>query len=806
MQNDLVGQTLGKYELRALLGRGGMGAVYRAYDHSLQREVAVKVINLGTSNDELQARFIREARTAAALEHSHIVRVYDYGVERDINYIVMQNLTGGALSDRMKQASEQGRSRASLPEVALLLEQLASALDYAHAQGVVHRDIKPQNVMFNNQGQAFLVDFGIAKLLTGATNMTGTGMAMGTPSYMSPEQWASKEIGPAADQYALAVMTYQLIAGRLPFEADTPLQVMYKHMNDQPTPLSTFRPDVPMAVLHVMNRALEKDPAERFPNCTQFAQAFASAVVGVSTQKTEFFTFKLAKMRPSGVPYTPTPSQPASSPSLPAIPVAQQSASGPSRSLLIGGVGALAVIALLVLLLSGGRGGSEAEMTVTAQHLTLVAGGLAAAEKTETRESALEIIPSATPESTETATNTTTNTPSETPTATDTLTTTPTPTHTATNTSSATATASDTATVTPSPTATASDTATTTPSPTATVTNTATATLDFALLARETLDAEATQTATQWTPTPTEDIPATIAVIAANTRDAGFTATATLWTATPTATHTLTQTRTATFTATFTHTLTAPATTTSTLTHTTSSTATFTPTLTSASSFTATYTPTRTASFTTTFTRTPTSTATASLTPTPSNTTVNTMQAAINTDEDQPTVTVNVEVANLREGPGTIYAITGAAKFGEVYAVDAKYENWYRMQYGNGQSAWVSGSIVSIKNAESIYIADILEIPPTPIPLATSGNCRGGGCTVGMMITSLTNLCFPSGLIGTTSCDGEQLVRYGMAGEIIGGPFYVENPFRPYYRYEVRFQNGVTTQLSGEILRWSRGD
>jgi serine/threonine protein kinase len=126
MFSNLTGQTLGKYELLALLGAGGMGSVYRAYDHTLHREVAVKVINLGTSNADLQGRFIREARTAAALEHSHIVRVYDYGVERDINYIVMQHLTGGALSDRIKHAAAEGRSRASLPEVALLLEQLAS--------------------------------------------------------------------------------------------------------------------------------------------------------------------------------------------------------------------------------------------------------------------------------------------------------------------------------------------------------------------------------------------------------------------------------------------------------------------------------------------------------------------------------------------------------------------------------------------------------------------------------------------------------------------------------------------------------
>ncbi len=591
MQTNLSGQTLGKYELRALLGAGGMGAVYRAYDHGLQREVAVKVINLGASNDELQARFIREARTAANLEHSHIVRVYDYGVERDINYIVMQNLTGGALSDRIKQAAELGRPRASLPEVALLLEQLASALDYAHTQGVVHRDIKPQNVMFSNQGQAFLVDFGIAKLLTGATNMTGTGTVMGTPSYMSPEQWASKEIGPAADQYALAVMTYQLIAGRLPFEADTPLQVMYKHMNDQPTPLSTFRPDAPMAVLHVMNRALAKEPEQRFPNCTQFAQAFASAVSAVPAGKTEFFTFKLATGRPAGAPYTPTPNQPAppmphtpgSSPSLPAIPLTQQPKSGVPRSTLFGGLAALVVIAILAVLLLSNRGPSEAELRLTDVGQTLVAAGLAT-ERIETHEAGLELIATETPELTATGTETpdpaASDTPTEAATATDTAT--------ATNTASLSATATDTA------------------SSTATNTLTFTPSLSPREAALSTLDTGATQTATLWTPTPsatftpTEDYQATVRAELTAVLNEGLTATATLWTPTSTLTPTLTNTATATLTRT--------STATNTPTTRPTSTPTATPTLTATRTPSATHTPSHTPSFTPT--RTPTSTPT----------------------------------------------------------------------------------------------------------------------------------------------------------------------------------------------------
>ncbi|KXK49446.1 MAG: serine/threonine protein kinase with PASTA sensor(s) [Chloroflexi bacterium OLB13] len=414
MFGNLAGQTLGKYELRDLLGQGGMGAVYRAYDHGLRRQVAVKVISLAKNDPELQARFIREAQTAASLEHSHIVRVYDYGIDRDINYVVMQYLTGGSLSERMRQALDQGQHRASLVDVSMLLEQLASALDYAHAQGIVHRDIKPQNVMFNNQGQAFIVDFGIAKLLTSTTNMTGTGMAMGTPSYMPPEQWATDGIVPASDQYALAVLTYQLITGRLPFEADTPLRVMYKHLNDQPTPLNTFRPDVPPTLLLVVGRALAKDPAERFPNCTQFAQAFAAAIAGVEASGTDYFTFKLAAPKLSDMPFTPTPSQrpptsptPMSSASVPVLPTAQVSRR--SRGLLIGVVGVVAAVAVLAVLLLGSRANSNnAEMTIAAQQSTLIAVG-AATDSAATQRS-LEIIntetSTASPTPTETATST----------------------------------------------------------------------------------------------------------------------------------------------------------------------------------------------------------------------------------------------------------------------------------------------------------------------------------------------------------------------------------------------------------------
>lgn len=512
MQNNLTGKTLGKYELRDLLGVGGMGAVYRAYDHSLRREVAVKIINLGSDNAELRTRFIREAQTAAGLEHSHIVRVYDFGIDREINYVVMQFLTGGSLSERIKQAIEQGRPRASLSEVALLLEHLSSALDYAHAQNVVHRDIKPQNIMFNNQGQAFIVDFGIAKLLTGATNLTGTNMAMGTPSYMPPEQWTRQDLTPAADQYALGITAYQLVAGRLPFEADSVPSLWYKIENEQPTPLHVLRPDVPQNLMLVLGRAMAKKAEERFPNCTQFSQAFSAAVSEIQSDSTHYFTFKLAKPRTNGGVYTPTPSasrgeQVYSTPNMPKT--------GGRRGVLVGAIIGILILAVVAVIgLSGNNSGANQTPTAIADE--------------ENSSTVIEIVATEEPSLT----------------ATDTVTPTDTPTHTIT--------------ASPEPTATATNTATDTPTetPAPTITNT----FSPREAAMATLDTGLTLTATAWTPTHTPNYDETVQAEITSIHYEGLTATATLWTPTPTFTPTFTATPTLTDTPSPTPTLTPTAT------------------------------------------------------------------------------------------------------------------------------------------------------------------------------------------------------------------------------------------------------
>ncbi len=321
--DNLVGHTLGQYELRALLGAGGMGAVYRGFQVGLRREVAVKVLPTALAQDSNYiARFNREAEISASLEHAHIVPVYDYGTQDGISYVVMRLLTGGSLADRLRIAEDEKRPLPSLPEIAAMLRQLAGALDYAHNRGVIHRDLKPGNIMFDNQGDAFLVDFGIAKLLKATTSLTGTGMGVGTPSFMPPEQWRSEELTAAADQYALAIVVYMMLTGHMPFEADTPFQAMHKHLNEPPTPPQTYRPEVPQAVSLVLDRALAKDPAARFPTVTAFAQAFDSAITGFETAATGFFTAPVLPRVPTARPIAPsrTPIAPAGTPVAPAEP------------------------------------------------------------------------------------------------------------------------------------------------------------------------------------------------------------------------------------------------------------------------------------------------------------------------------------------------------------------------------------------------------------------------------------------------------------------------------------------------------
>ena len=326
----LAGEQFGQYELIELIGMGGMGAVYKARQPSLRRDVALKLLPPAVATDEVyKARFQREAQTSAALEHAHIVPVYDYGNQGGIYYVVMRYLTGGSLAERLALADEADGQLPSLAESAEMLKQLAMALDYAHSRGVIHRDIKASNVMFDDQGSPFLVDFGIAKMVGATTNLTGTGVTMGTPSYMAPEQWRGESVTAAADQYSLGVLTYNMITGRMPFEGTTPYILMHKHLTEMPTPPQIWRSDLPEAVKSVLDTALAKDARDRYPSTRAFAEAFADAVRHVAAEPTHFFDRPLPKRKVEAA----APEPPASALASSKAPATPSKAATPSTDL-----------------------------------------------------------------------------------------------------------------------------------------------------------------------------------------------------------------------------------------------------------------------------------------------------------------------------------------------------------------------------------------------------------------------------------------------------------------------------------------
>jgi WD40 repeat protein/tRNA A-37 threonylcarbamoyl transferase component Bud32 len=269
---DLVGKTLGSYTISALIGRGGMATVYKARQQTVNREVAIKVMNERAEAESLEyQRFVREVQLIANLEHLHILPIYDYGQVEGFPYIVMRYLEGGSLSSRLRAKS------LSLADIERLLSQIAAALDYMHAKGVIHRDLKPHNILLDAQGNAYLCDFGIAKL-SGSHGLTRTGEAVGTPSYMAPEQWQALTVMPQTDVYALGALLFEMLTGKPPFQAENVFSLMYKHLNDLPPLLGAYRTDLPTAVDGVIQRALAKLPADRFETAGALAQAFSAAL------------------------------------------------------------------------------------------------------------------------------------------------------------------------------------------------------------------------------------------------------------------------------------------------------------------------------------------------------------------------------------------------------------------------------------------------------------------------------------------------------------------------------------------------
>ncbi len=266
----LEGSELGGYYLLGELGAGGMARVYRGRKGS--EEVAVKVLQATLSGDpELFKRFKREVRLCKEMDHPHIVRLYDWGEEHGLVYLVMELVEGGTLRERLRG---EGLSPEQAAEVLLPLFQ---ALAYAHSRGVVHRDLKPENVMFTASGKLKVMDFGLSRA-DNSTNLTQTGTVLGTPAYMAPEQIQGVSYDRAIDQYALGVMAYELLTGRQPFQAPDPLQVLFQHVGEKPEPPSRLRADLPAEVEQILLRMLAKAPESRFASVEEAGAHLVAAL------------------------------------------------------------------------------------------------------------------------------------------------------------------------------------------------------------------------------------------------------------------------------------------------------------------------------------------------------------------------------------------------------------------------------------------------------------------------------------------------------------------------------------------------
>ena len=262
------------YELEGEIGRGGMSVVYRARDLRLNRPVAVKVLPPELAYDPaIRTRFTREAQTSAQLSHAHIVPIYDVGERDGIAYLVMALITGGSLAALLAHEPRQ-----PIDEARRILCEIADALAYAHQRGVVHRDIKPDNILLDAEsGRAMVTDFGIARAMEAGARLTATGIAVGTPTYMSPEQAVGERaIDGRSDIYSLGVLAYQMLTGRVPFTGGNSMALLLKHVTESPRPIAELRPETPRTLRDAIERALMKEPEDRWPTAATLRDALVS--------------------------------------------------------------------------------------------------------------------------------------------------------------------------------------------------------------------------------------------------------------------------------------------------------------------------------------------------------------------------------------------------------------------------------------------------------------------------------------------------------------------------------------------------
>ncbi len=351
---DFIGKTIGRYHILEQLGEGGMAMVFKAYDTRLEREVALKVIRRGAFAPELLEevlkRFEREAKSLARMSHPSIVKVHDFGEHEGAPYLVLEYLPGGTLKRLLGKP---------LPwqEAVRLLLPVARGLAYAHQRGILHRDIKPANILITENGEPMLSDFGIAKILEGdqATSLTSSGMAVGTPEYMAPEQWKGQTL-PQSDIYSMGIVLYEMLTGRKPYSADTPAAILIKQATEALPRPSQFGIDLPESVEFLLIKALEKDPAFRF----QDMNAFVAALERLLDPDTLYTgkTTSAAAAPPIPAPVPSTASWPAASPSRsiqapPSQPRLSQTGSLPKPKSglgwLAGSMGGAAILCLVAL-------------------------------------------------------------------------------------------------------------------------------------------------------------------------------------------------------------------------------------------------------------------------------------------------------------------------------------------------------------------------------------------------------------------------------------------------------------------------
>lgn len=341
MQLDhFLGKQIDAFTVQERIGQGGMASVYRAFQPSVNRSVALKIISLNPSQgerDEFRSRFAQEAKLIASLEHIHILPIYDYGiVNNEVAYLAMRLLRGGSLSDLLLDGP------LSLDRTAEIFTQIARGLAYAHSKGVIHRDLKPSNILLDDAGNAYLTDFGLAKILENSEHLTKTGNIVGTPTYMSPEQLRGDPLDHRSDIYSLGCVLYHMLVGHPPFEASETnmVSVIYQHLEKSPQPPTEQNPNIPPSVELVALKALSKEASDRFNNAAEMADALNLALGRKISSTATYPAVQVVPTTPRGSrkPVTPTAAAPAY---LRLVPI----------------TGVLVIVALVALLLIQAGGG-----------------------------------------------------------------------------------------------------------------------------------------------------------------------------------------------------------------------------------------------------------------------------------------------------------------------------------------------------------------------------------------------------------------------------------------------------------------